>query len=123
MLHLAAQVAVTTSLDDPVARLRGQRRAARSTCSRRCARRPEPPPLVFASTNKVYGELLGDADWRGVARRAGEPARRRLARARHRRGARRSTSTAPMAARKGVADQYVLDYARIFGLRDASSSG
>ena len=30
-------------------------RAARSTCSRRSAPSPTPPPLVFTSTNKVYG--------------------------------------------------------------------
>ena len=32
-------------------------RAARSTCSRRCATLADPPPLVFTSTNKVYGAL------------------------------------------------------------------
>ena len=30
---------------------------ARSTCSRRFDAQDEPPPLVFTSTNKVYGGL------------------------------------------------------------------
>ena len=60
-------------------------RAARSTCSRPCARAGTPPPLVFTSTNKVYG-ALDDVALRGAAARY-EPARRAVARARHRRGA------------------------------------
>ena len=59
-------------------------RAARSTCSRRSARSATPPPLVFTSTNKVYGELDDVALSRHGPRY--EPADATLARARHRRG-------------------------------------
>ena len=77
----------------------------------------EPPPLLFTSTNKVYGKL----DAAGSS--SGEPTTRWQPRDGGsapglRRDARRSTSTAPMAAPRASADQYVLDYARIFGLRD-----
>src|SRR5690606_38583028 len=56
VFHLAAQVAVTTSLVDPRTdfdiNLRGTLNvleALRGRC--------EPPPLLFTSTNKVYGDL------------------------------------------------------------------
>ena len=48
---------MTTSLVDPRDDFDDQPRAARSTCSRRCAGAATRPPLVFASTNKVYGDL------------------------------------------------------------------
>jgi CDP-paratose 2-epimerase len=58
VLHLAAQVAVTTSLEDPIGDFEVN---ARGTLNLLEALRalPEPPPLLFASTNKVYGKLMG----------------------------------------------------------------
>ena len=56
VFHLAAQVAVTTSLDDPEhdfdVNLRGTVFLLEAL-----RRRRDKPPLVFASTNKVYGSL------------------------------------------------------------------
>jgi CDP-paratose 2-epimerase len=56
VFHFAAQVAVTTSLQDPIADFEVNARGT-ITCSRPLRNRPDPPPLVFTSTNKVYGDL------------------------------------------------------------------
>jgi CDP-paratose 2-epimerase len=107
--HFAAQVAVTTSLDQPVldfdTNVSGTFRLLEAV-----RRRPEPPAVVFASTNKVYGDLaelpLAEKERRYAA--AGRPAvdeRQPL------------DFHTPYGCSKGAADQYVLDYARSYGLR------
>src|SRR5690606_9063473 len=56
VFHFAAQVAVTTSLDDPMHDF--QVNAAGTVTLLEALRAlPKPPPLVFSSTNKVYGAL------------------------------------------------------------------
>lgn len=112
VLHLAAQVAVTTSLEDPIADFEIN---ARGTLNILEALRwqDSPPPLLYASTNKVYGKLLGAE---ALARRGKrwEPRDEAL-----RRGCGEATPLdfySPYGCSKGVADQYVLDYARVFGL-------
>jgi CDP-paratose 2-epimerase len=112
VFHFAAQVAVTTSLDDPrddfqvnlggtFAVLEGVRR------------QPRPPRLFFTSTNKVYGslpdvELRRDADRYAPVQeeilRQGISEERPL------------DFHSPYGCSKGGADQYVLDYARTYGL-------
>ena len=108
--HLAAQVAVTTSIDDPqtdfevnaLGTLRVLEAARLS---------PRKPFLLYTSTNKVYGSLEGvpvhvkgdrceadRADFRGVAEH--EPL----------------DFHSPYGCSKGTADQYVRDYARIYNL-------
>jgi hypothetical protein len=72
----------------------------------------EPPPLVFTSTNKVYGALAGRRA--AAAARATSRSTARSA-ARHRRGPPLDFHS-PYGCSKGAADQYVLDYARTFGL-------
>lgn len=112
VFHFAAQVAVTTSLADPCADfevnvggtfglLEALRRTKRAT------------PFIFASTNKVYGNLddvplaldgcaYGPVD-AGLCRHGiGED--------------RRLDFHTPYGCSKGAADQYVLDFARSFGL-------
>ena len=110
IFHLAAQVAVTTSLSDPredlainIAGTLNVLEAARATGA----------PVIFASTNKVYGDLadidlaLADDAWtpteasvrdRGVSE------------------ARPLDFHTPYGCSKGAADQYVLDYARSYDL-------
>jgi CDP-paratose 2-epimerase len=113
VLHLAAQVAVTTSLEDPVRDFEVNARGTLNLLEAARAR-SEPPPFLFASTNKVYGRLLG----RDALERRGD-------RWEPRDGALRAgcAETAPLdlyspyGCSKGAADQYVLDYARCFGLR------
>lgn len=111
--HLAAQVAVTTSLVDPrtdfdvnaVGTL-NVLEAVRASASR--------PSLVYSSTNKVYGGLpdveVVETATRYVpkderVREGGIPEARSL------------DFHSPYGCSKGAADQYVLDYSRSFGLR------
>ena len=111
MFHFAAQVAVTTSLVDPA---RDFDVNARGTLEVLEALRASatPAPLLFTSTNKVYGGLADIALRRG---RALASARRRL-RARGIDERRPLEFRTPYGCSKGAADQYVLDYARSFGL-------
>ena len=112
IFHFAAQVAVTTSLANPrhdfdvnalgTLNLLEALRAA-----------DDPPPLIFTSTNKVYGGLediaLGSDN--GVYR----PLDRALASS----GIDELRSLdlhSPYGCSKGAADQYIIDYARTFGL-------
>lgn len=112
VFHLAAQVAVTTSLTDPErdfdVNLRGTLFLLEAL-----RRQPSPPPLVFASTNKVYGNLSDIRLARdGEAYLPEDPALRR-----HGVGEDRPLSFyTPYGCSKGAADQYVLDYARGFGV-------
>ncbi len=109
VIHLAAQVAVTTSVTDPrtdfeinalgtfnvleAVRLSGQR-----------------PAFLFASTNKVYGgmedvpvvERDGAYDYESLPFGVDE--------------SRQLDFHSPYGCSKGAADQYVLDYARIYDL-------
>jgi CDP-paratose 2-epimerase len=113
VLHLAAQVAVTTSLADPIHDFEVNARGTLNLLEALREQR-EPPPLLFASTNKVYGKLLADS----ALVRSGdrwEPAAAAL-----RAGCDERTPLdlySPYGCSKGVADQYVIDYARCFGLR------
>lgn len=115
VLHMAAQVAVTSSLDDPLEDFEvnayGTLRVLEAL---RAARRPIP--LVFASTNKVYGHL---ADLGLELTSAGyQPADAQL-RQWGISEERPLKFCTPYGCSKGVADQYVLDYARSFGLPTA----
>jgi len=115
VFHMAAQVAVTTSLTDPREDFDIN---VRGTLHLLDALRlkGDGTPLVFASTNKVYGDLA-DLEFRldgdkyvavdpGVAASGiGE--------------SRPLDFHTPYGCSKGAADQYVLDYARSFGLRAA----
>lgn len=113
VLHLAAQVAVTTSLERP--REDFAINALGSLNVLEAVRRRNPhAPVIFASTNKVYGRLLsGDK----VVRRGERyvPCDERLAG-----GVGEDAPLdlySPYGCSKGAADQYVRDYARVFGLR------
>ena len=110
IFHLAAQVAVTTSLADPredfEINIGGTLNVLEAARRRRT-------PVIFASTNKVYGDL-GDLP----LERLGEAYRPRD-RAVRERGvgeARPLDFHTPYGCSKGAADQYVLDYARSFDL-------
>ncbi len=112
VFHLAAQVAVTTSLDDPrqdfAVNLLGT-----VDLLELLRAHADDVPLVFASTNKVYGDLadvdleLTKEGYRPVdssLASAGVDERRPL------------DFHTPYGCSKGAADQYVLDYARSFAL-------
>ena len=113
VFHFAAQVAVTTSLTSPAHDFEVN---ARGTLNLLEALRPmgkNAPPLLFTSTNKVYGDL-GDLHLR-LHRGRYEP-RDDASRANGVGENRPLDFHSPYGCSKGAADQYVLDYARTFGL-------
>ena len=114
VLHLAGQVAVTTSILDPVDRPRDQR-ARHVPAPRGAARAATPAPrtrrplLIYASTNKVYGHLsrgdtIRDGRWDFQNLPTGVSEEEPL------------SFESPYGCSKGAADQYVVDYHRSFGL-------
>lgn len=112
VFHLAAQVAVTTSMVDPREdfdiNLVGTMNLLDALRSRR-----EKVPLVFASTNKVYGDL---ADVALLDHGERYLPRDETLRARGIGEGRPISFHTPYGCSKGAADQYVLDFARGFGL-------
>jgi CDP-paratose 2-epimerase len=115
VLHLAAQVAVTSSLDSPVDDFEIN---ARGTLNVLEAVRLHNPaaPVLFASTNKVYGRLIGDDEITRAGQRY-QPSSTALAR-----GVSEQAPLdlySPYGCSKGAADQYVHDYARVYGLKTA----
>jgi CDP-paratose 2-epimerase len=117
--HFAAQVAVTTSLGDPGDDFDVNARGTLNVLEAVRALRDETgyaAPVLFTSTNKVYGELSDVAEARspGGARRY-EPADAALA-ATGIAESRPLDFHSPYGCSKGAADQYVCDYARSFGL-------
>lgn len=116
VFHFAAQVAVTTSLENPLADFDVNARSTLTLLEWVRKNAPETP-LLFASTNKVYGALEDVTLIRLENTYA--PADKALARS----GVGESRSLAlhtPYGCSKGAADQYVLDYARTYGLRTLS---
>ena len=93
VLHLAAQVAVTTSLVDPETDFDVNARGTVNVLEA-VRRHNREAPVIFASTNKVYGKLE------------------------HNNGPCRESQPidfhSPYGCSKGAADQYVRDYARCF---------
>ncbi len=115
VIHLAAQTAVTTSLADPSDDFEVNARGTLNVLEavRAAGRRI---PVLFASTNKVYGGLedltMAQAADRHVpvdeaVRQNGIGESRPL------------DFCTPYGCSKGVADQYVLDYAKSYGLPTA----
>lgn len=113
VLHLAAQVAVTTSIADP--RTDFDINALGTFNVLEAARKSKRKPLViFASTNKVFGSLeaypVRDAGQRyefvdDAFRTYGVPGNQPL------------DFHSPYGCSKGAADQYVVDYARIYDMK------
>jgi CDP-paratose 2-epimerase len=112
VFHLAAQVAVTTSLVDPVEDFEINVRGAVNVLEA-VRKHGRGAPVVFASTNKVYGDLADVA--LELAGDAYRPTDGHL-RVRGVSEARPLDFHTPYGCSKGAADQYVLDYARSFGV-------
>ncbi|WP_224370674.1 NAD-dependent epimerase/dehydratase family protein [Hyalangium versicolor] len=113
VFHFAAQVAVTTSLDNPLQDFEVNARGTLNVLEALRTSNPEAS-LVFTSTNKVYGGLRGQ---RFVAEgRRYQP----LDMGTRAEGISEQCPLdfeSPYGCSKGTADQYVLDYARSVGLR------
>lgn len=112
VFQMAAQVAVTTSVNDPredfdinLGGVMNVLEAAREVAT--------PPKLVFASTNKVYGALSSVEMLEEATRH--QPLNPHI----RRHGVSESQPLdlySPYGCSKGGADQYVIDHARIYGL-------
>lgn len=113
LIHLAAQVAVTTSVTNP--REDFEINALGTFNVLEGVRLGAPNAFViYASTNKVYGKLAH----LGVVERNG-----RYEYSDHPNGVAETEQLdfySPYGCSKGVADQYVIDYARIYGLKTVS---
>lgn len=109
VIHLAAQVAVTTSVSDPRADFMANALGTFNVLD--AVRRLSPDAVViFASTNKVYGKIAA-AGTRLLGRRYGYTDRAF--------GIAESEPLdflSPYGCSKGAADQYTLDFARIYGI-------
>lgn len=112
VFHLAAQVAVTTSVVEPSADFDVNARGTLNVLEAVRAQ-DDPPPLLYTSTNKVYG-ALDDVRVRVNGRRY-EPVDDEV-RARGIGESRPLDFHSPYGCSKGAADQYVVDYARTYGL-------
>jgi CDP-paratose 2-epimerase len=113
VLHLAAQVAVTSSVSDPREDFEIN---ALGTLNVLEAVRLKSPDSFFinASTNKVYGKMEdigvvernGRYEYEDLPNGAGED--------------RPLDFHSPYGCSKGVADQYTIDYSRIYGIRSVT---
>lgn len=113
LLHLAGQVAVTTSVTDPREDFEIN---ALGTFNMLEAVRKQSPETFFinASTNKVYGKM----EEVGVSERNGRYEYRDLPN-----GVEETQQLdfhSPYGCSKGVADQYTIDYSRIYGLQSTT---
>jgi CDP-paratose 2-epimerase len=97
IFHLAAQVAVTTSVDSP--REDFEVNAGGTLNVLEAARTQKKMPIVvYSSTNKVYGSLENVKIGNGITEKQA------------------IDLYSPYGCSKGAADQYTHDYARIYGL-------
>lgn len=109
VLHLAAQVAVTTSVDDP--RNDFEINALGTLNVLEIIRQSENKPiLLYTSTNKVYGGLEDLKIVENKTRYEFENLQNGISENRC------LDFHSPYGCSKGCADQYVRDYARIYGL-------
>ncbi|HEU5250761.1 MAG TPA: NAD-dependent epimerase/dehydratase family protein, partial [Thermoanaerobaculia bacterium] len=117
ILHLAAQVAVTTSIANPVedwgSNALGTFRVLEALRHRYASAPEKAPLLVYSSTNKVYGHLtsgetLRDGRWDLATATDGVSESETL------------SFESPYGCSKGSADQYVVDYHRSYGLPTVS---
>jgi CDP-paratose 2-epimerase len=112
VFHMAAQVAVTTSLADPREDFEINIRGTLNLLDT-LRRSNGMVPLVFASTNKVYGGLADvELDMTNDSYMPRDPAIRDTGIGE----TRPLDFHTPYGCSKGAADQYVLDYARSYGV-------
>jgi CDP-paratose 2-epimerase len=113
LLHLAAQVAVTTSVENP--REDFEINALGTFNLLEAVRRRSPKTFfINASTNKVYGRM----EEVGVVERNGRYEYKNLPE-----GVAEDQLLdfhSPYGCSKGVADQYTIDYSRIYGLKSVT---
>lgn len=110
LIHLAAQVAVTTSVRDPREDFETNAKGTLNMLELVRESRGKRPAFLYASTNKVYGGMEDVETVEGEERYSyrnypdGIPEERPL------------DFHSPYGCSKGAADQYVRDYARIYDI-------
>ncbi|HEY3291127.1 MAG TPA: GDP-mannose 4,6-dehydratase [Anaerolineae bacterium] len=110
LIHLASQVAVTTSVKNP--REDFEINALGTFNALEAARaQTNPPAVFFASTNKVYGGMEDVAVSEGEKRYGYRDLPRGVSEQQP------LDFHSPYGCSKGAGDQYVRDYARIYGMR------
>jgi CDP-paratose 2-epimerase len=110
VFHLAGQVAMTTSVENPIADFEINARGSLNVLEAVREFSPEAI-IIYSSTNKVYGDL----EWIDY-----EETETRYLASEYPDGFDESLPlnfSSPYGCSKGSADQYMLDYAKIFGLR------
>ncbi len=110
IFHLAGQVAVTTSVLDPMADFRAN--AVGTMNMLEAARKSKKNPIfIFSSTNKVYGDLenikIQEEKTRYSFKNLPKGINEMQGLDFH----------SPYGCSKGASDQYVRDYSRIYGMR------
>lgn len=112
VFHFAAQVAVTSSVSDPITDF-AVNAGGTLNILEAIRRQSRPPSLLYTSTNKTYGALEDIVlDRKATCYLPRNP--------RYRRGideGRHLDFHSPYGCSKGSADQYVIDYARIYGVK------
>lgn len=109
IVHLAAQVAVTTSVEDPVTDF-AINAGGTFNVLEAARRHGRQPVMIYASTNKVYGGL---EDLEIIE----EPTRYRISQYPNGIDELRALDFhSPYGCSKGCGDQYMHDYARIYGI-------
>lgn len=110
IFHFAGQVAVTTSVNDPIEDFKTN--ALGTLVLLESIRRSKKNPiLIYSSTNKVYGELLdvpikeSKTRYEFIKLKKGIDEKQGL------------DFHSPYGCSKGAADQYVRDYSRIYNVR------
>jgi CDP-paratose 2-epimerase len=112
VFHLAGQVAMTTSVKDPFSDFRTNVLGTMNLLETLRMNAPESA-LLYSSSNKVYGSLAGvrlteeSTRYSALDHASGVDERAPL------------DFRTPYGCSKGAADQYVLEYARTYGLRTA----
>jgi CDP-paratose 2-epimerase len=113
IFHFAAQVAVTTSLTNAFHDFEVNARGTLNVLEA-IRKSSHQPPIFFTSTNKVYGDLLD----LGMVMNGTRYHPENLHFRKHGINEQRNLDFhSPYGCSKGVADQYILDYARTFGIK------
>ncbi|MGE0526996.1 MAG: SDR family NAD(P)-dependent oxidoreductase [Bdellovibrionales bacterium] len=112
VFHLAAQVAVTTSLEDPVYDFEVNARGTLNVLEA-LRKMSSPPPLLYTSTNKVFG---GFDSLKVLERETRYEPEDEIVLANGIGEEWRTEFCSPYGCSKGAADQYVLDYSRCYHL-------
>jgi CDP-paratose 2-epimerase len=114
VFHFAAQVAVTTSICNPLNDFDVNVKGTLNVIEQ-IRQLSDPPPIIMTSTNKVYGNLSGYPLKKRMRRYVIKEKKMKM-------GVKESIPLdfhSPYGCSKGAADQYVLDYSRTFGLKTA----